>query len=208
MIVKDTAPGVEETPTGTHIARCISLIGVGTHIKEYKGKERHANEIVIVWELPFETKTDGTPFTVSKFYTRSLAKKANLRKDLVAWRGKDFTEEQLNGFDMKNILDKGCQVVLTKPENRDRVDVSSVAGIPKGVTLPERVNELKYFDVYDFKIEEYNDLSERMQEWIAKSIEFIEIQQHGRILSDEERKQDGQILMNEALEVDESEVPF
>src|SRR3990167_2490369 len=36
--------------------------------------------------------------------------KANLRKHLEAWRGKKFTKEELDGFDVEKLLGVNCQL--------------------------------------------------------------------------------------------------
>ena len=41
------------------------------------------------------------PMTINKSYTVSLHDKASLRKDLAAWRGKDFSDEEAKGFDVQ-----------------------------------------------------------------------------------------------------------
>lgn len=162
----------ETPPNGTHLARCIRLIDVGTHTDTYQGKDRTNRKIVVVWELPYEQMSDGQPFVISKFYTASLGDKANLRRDLMNWRGRDFTPEELKGFEMKNVLDKGCQVIVSQNDN-GRTIVSGVAGMPKGVELPERHNPLVYFALDD----EWDDaafsfVSEGLQKMIKDSQEY------------------------------------
>ena len=176
----------EDPPIGTHLARCIGLIGIGTHKSSYMGEERYRDEIVIMWELPHEFRADGKPFSVYQNYTRSLGKKANLRHHLVAWRGRDFTKEELEEFELKNILDKGCQVVLTQNE-KGYINVTSVAGLPKGTQLPDRVHDLVYCDVYEFDEAEFERLSTYYQEKITSSYEYREQRDFGRVLSDIER---------------------
>lgn len=188
MKVRDTGSDFESAPTGTHLARCIGLIGIGTREKEWQGKSRLSNEIIVTWELPNETMKDGRPFTVSQFYTRSLADKANLRHALKNWRGRDFTLEELQAFELKNVLDKGCQVVCSAKDN-GKVYVTAVAGLPKGVELPARVNDLRYFDVEEWNDDEFDALSDRLQAMVKDSIEYAEIQKHGRVLDPIERKE-------------------
>lgn len=188
MIVRDTGSDFESAPAGTHLARCIGLIGIGTREKEYQGKSRMSNELIVIWELPNETMKDGRPFTVSQFYTRSLADKANLRHALRNWRGRDFTLDELVKFELKNVLDKGCQVVCSQKDN-GKVYVTSVAGLPKGVELPARVNDLRYFDVDEWDDDAFDKLSDRMQTMIKESVEYTEIQKHGRVLDPIERKE-------------------
>jgi hypothetical protein len=187
MKVRDNSGSFENAPTGTHIARCVGLIGIGTHESEYNGQTRMRNTIIATWELPHELMSDGRPFTISQWYTRSLSDKANLRQDLVNWRGRDFTSQELNEFDLRNVLDKGCQVVVSE-NDKGRVKVTGIAGLPKGIELPERVNDLRYFDIEEFDESEFEKLSERMQAMVKESVEYQEIAFHGRILDPIERR--------------------
>lgn len=170
----------EPAPVGNHIARCIGLIDVGTQQGEYQGKTTHARKIVIRWELPNELISEGEfsgkPFIVSKYYTASLSEKANLRKDLSAWRGRDFTDQELSGFDAKNILDKPCMVNVTHNE-KGRAKVSGVTPIPKGLSVPGRVNDLLYFSLEpdEFKPAVFEGLGKYYKEQIEKSPEWADL---------------------------------
>src|SRR4051812_4472100 len=110
----------QSAPVGTHIARCIRLIDLGTQQGEWMGKPTHKNQVLVMWELPNEmmqTEDGDKPFIVSKFYTNSLGEKANLRKDLTTWRGRDFTDDELNKFDLQTILGAACMLsVVPKGE--------------------------------------------------------------------------------------------
>lgn len=43
-------------------------------------------------------------------YTLSLHEKSKLRPMLEAWRGRKFTNEELEGFDLERLLGANCQV--------------------------------------------------------------------------------------------------
>lgn len=172
----------EAAPIGNHIARCVGLMDLGTQQGEYQGKTTHARKIVLRWELPNEVMSEGEwagkPFVVSQFYTASLSEKANLRKVLEGWRGRPFTPEELMGFDSKNLLDKPCMVNITHTEKK-KAKVTGVAQVPKGMTVPGRVNDLLYFSLEpdQFKQATYDALPKFYQEMIQKSPEWSEL--HG-----------------------------
>ena len=81
---------------------------------EYGGKEKQQHKIRIAWELFGEDEegnqltvdVDGRqmPMTISKSYTVSLHEKSSLRKDLAAWRGRDFTDEEAKAFDVSRLI--------------------------------------------------------------------------------------------------------
>jgi hypothetical protein len=175
----------EAAPIGNHIGRCIGIIDIGTQQGEYQGKTTHARKIVVRFELPNELISEGDfagkPFTVSKFYTASLSEKANLRKDLVSWRGREFTEEELRGFDSKNILDKPCMVNVTH-NDKGKAKVSGLTPIPKGMQVPGRVNDILYFSLEpdEFDVGKFETLSDYYKEQIKKSPEFEALYNGGK----------------------------
>src|SRR5262249_53682681 len=94
----------EHAPAGTHLGICTSVIDLGTQHDEYQGKPITRNRVLIQWEIQDAVRENGEPFVIGKFYTNSLSEKANLRRDLESWRGKAFSEQELNGFDLAKIL--------------------------------------------------------------------------------------------------------
>lgn len=124
----------EAIPTGMQQAVCAMVCDIGTHKGEYQGKETSRHQVVIIWELD-EKKTEGQfagePFQMSKFYTLSLGEKANLRKDLESWRGKPFTAEELQGFDLENLIGANC--FLNVIEDKDKQRIASISPLPKGM---------------------------------------------------------------------------
>lgn len=167
----------EQPPVGTHLARCVRLIDIGTQKGEYQGKATFKRQVIIGWELPTELMTEGEhagkPFTSSKFYTASLSEKANLRRDLANWRGRDFTEQELQGFDAKNILGKPCMLSLTV-NDKNKVRVTGVMAAPKGMTVPEQINPTIYFSLDEFNPDVFASLSDGYKKFIMASPEYAE----------------------------------
>ena len=185
MIVKDTGNGnFEQAPAGTHLARCVKMVDIGTQKGEYQGQATFKRQIIIGWELPTELMQtgdySGQPFTVSKFYTASLSEKANLRKDLENWRGRAFTDEELRGFDMKNILGVPCMLSIVLNE-KGNARVGGVMAAPKGMSLPDQVNNSVYFSLEagEFDLSVFDSFSEKMRQMISQSPEFHERMKSG-----------------------------
>jgi hypothetical protein len=138
-------------PEGVHPARCFAVIDIGEQYSEKFDKK--AQKIIIMWELPEETYTnddgEAIPRVLSKEYTLSLHEKSGLRKDLQAWRGKAFTEEELKGFDLINILGKPCQIQIIHEVKGDKTysRIAAIMAIPKGMKVADQVNERIYFDL-------------------------------------------------------------
>src|SRR6476646_4032953 len=117
MSINATNNGVmrELIPAGNYIARCYQMIEIGTVDEFVMGKPVRAKKVRIGWELPTELKVlreekGEQPLVISKEYTLSMNEKANLRKDLKSWRGRDFTEDELRAFDITNLLGVPCML--------------------------------------------------------------------------------------------------
>ncbi len=167
----------EPAPAGTHIARCIRLIDLGTQTGEYEGRVTVRRQVLITWELSQELMTTGDhagqPFTVNKFYTQSLHEKATLRHDLEAWRGRAFTDEELAGFDARNILGAPCLISVVHTD-KGKAKVQSVMALPKGTNPPKQVNESILFSLepeeYDAAV--FDGLSDYWKAMIQTTPEF------------------------------------
>lgn len=205
MIVKETGEKFENAPAGTHLARCIGLIDVGTHTSEWKGNPIRRRQMILKWELPLELRKDEQPFVVSEFYTMSLSEKANLRKDLVNWRGKEFTQKELEGFDLRNILGVGCQVTITEKEN-GKIKVTGVTGLPKGVDLPEQHNPSVYFDLDFFDQELFDSLTDGLKKLIEDSEEYQA--EFGETNYSQLQKDNENLAIDQSGGMDSDQIPF
>ena len=131
LIAKGTGEKFETPPCGLQPAICANVYDLG-YQKGLEGKIQH--KCALLWELA-EKKQDGERFMVTKLYTLSLNEKANLRKDLTSWRTRDFTDAELEGFDLENIIGKTCQLnlVATQRNGSTYVNVDSVLPAARGL---------------------------------------------------------------------------
>lgn len=162
----------EITPEGTYIARCFKIIDLGTQTTngQYGTKEQH--KVMIGWEL-FDDDVkmeDGRPFSVNQWYTVSLSDKANLRKDLEAWRGKKFTPEELEGFDLSSVLGKYCMIQVVHDETGKYANVNSIMAY-KG-DKPAPANKDVVFDIDEPDMDVFNSLSDKMKAKIMSAPEW------------------------------------
>lgn len=149
-------------PEGTHLAICNMVVDLGLQETNYG----HKHQVFIRWELP-EERTEDRPMIIHQFYTLSLSDKANLRRDLQSWRGKAFTKEELDGFDVGNVLGSCCQVTVTHNETPKKTyaNIASVAGWPKGMPKPKAENKLLLYD-------DDNNTYARLPEWLQTKIDI------------------------------------
>lgn len=170
IIAKNDQKDYEQIPAGMHQAVCAFVEDIGTHEGSYAGKPIRRHQIVICWELAEKMtrgENAGKPFMISKFYTLSLFEKASLRKDLESWRGRGFTDEELGGFDVENLIGANCFLNIieeTKQDGSKRSKIASINPVAKGM-------------------EKLNVINTKPPAWIAeqraKSIEMITAEGEG-----------------------------
>ena len=176
----------KRVPAGVFIGRCYSLIDLGTQLSSGQFGEKLQHKIRIGWELfgedengePLTVDVDGKtmPMTISKSYTVSLHEKAGLRKDLAAWRGRDFTEEEARAFDVSKLVGAYCMVNVTTSETNGKT-YSNVAGLtPLPGALknakPAPVHEQVIFDLDAPDMAVFNSFHEKLQDAIKRAPEW------------------------------------
>ena len=131
---------------------CIDVVDLGLIASNFKGVSKTQHKVKVVWQVD-ELREDGTPFHASKRYTLSLHEKSALRKDLESWRGRAFTEDELEGWDVENVLGAAAMISVVQEAKNGTVysNVNAVMRPPKGVTGPKP--DEKYIRVKDRKPE-------------------------------------------------------
>ena len=162
-----------KVPTGVHNARCVRVIDLGTQRSDYGGNITYKRQVLIIWEIPDQI-TNDQPMTISKFYTLSLHEKSNLGMDLVSWRGRPFTEQEKQGFDITKLIGVPCQINVMHNDN-GKEKVSSVMPLGKDTKLQDQHHESISFSIDDFQKgqrEQFNKLSEGIRKMILRSKEL------------------------------------
>lgn len=176
LTVKRDKVSFERIPADIHNAICIQIIELGTQEVQFKGETLQQQKVNITWELCEELMEDGRPFVISKEYTLSLNEKARLCKDLTGWRGRSFTDDELKGFELKNILGKACRLTIidyTNPKtNKTYSTVEAIATKSKLFDIEKPYNPIVLLDFDDFDFDVFNSLSKYLQEKIQKSPEY------------------------------------
>ena len=124
-------------PAGTHCSVCVDVIDHGMLEVTYQGKTQAKHKITIAWQIA-EDMENGKPFLVRRRYTCSLHEKAALRGDLESWRGRAFTDQELEAFDLESLLSVGCLInVIHETRNGSTyANVASVMRLPKNMSAP------------------------------------------------------------------------
>lgn len=206
LVASDTGGGDFELPSPEpSLAVCYQVVDLGTSDNGFGNLSR---KVRIGWELVDQKMKDERPFVIGKFYTLSLHEKSNLRKDLVAWRNKEFTKDELAGFALKNLLGAWCTLGIAHVEKNDktRAQITSIAGISKrekeAVKEIKPYNEPVYFDFAEYDQDAFNKIPEWIQKYILESVEWKHIQIGERV-----NGQDGE-GPDSSEEINAEDLPF
>jgi hypothetical protein len=195
FIASDSGGGnFKRVPAGAYIGRCYSLVDLGTQLTTGQFGEKLQHKMRIGWELfgedeqgqPLTVDVDGKemPMTITKGYTVSLHEKSGLRRDLAAWRGKDFTDEEAKGFDVQKLIGAYCMVNVTTSETNGKT-YSNVAGLtPLPGALknakPAPVHESVVFDLDKPDMKVFSAFHEKLQDAIKRSPEWAKATKQGQ----------------------------
>lgn len=212
MIAKSEGnSNIKRLEDGVYTAVSSMLVDMGIQKSEKYGKS--ARKFIIVWNIEnefVEVNGEKLPRVMSKEYTMSLGEKSNLRKDLQAWRGKQFTPEELEGFNLLNILNKGCQLQILNTENNGKTytNIVSIMALPKGLTV-NALDKTIVFDTYDETT--WNNYTQ-IPNWMQERIKLCEnLSENGLdlfIKEYEESKPQETKQESGEMQVPEDDLPF
>jgi len=176
----ESTGGYTPIDAGTYVARCYSMIHIGTIEEVFKGEPKMMNKVRISWELPTEMKVFNEekgeqPLSVSKEFTLSMHEKSNLRKFLAGWRGADFTDAESKAFDVTVLIGKECMLSIihkTSKSGNVYADISSCSTIPKGMTIAPQINQSFEFSYENFDEVKFKGLPDFLKDKMINSTEF------------------------------------
>lgn len=190
--------------TGIYNARCDLIADLG--MQETKFGDKH--KLYIRFAVPDQVVegNDGEfQMSIGTTLTASLSKKANLRKMLESWRGKPFTEEELEGFELTNLLNAPATLVVGSylKDGEERAKLDNV------IRCKSEVGKL-FREPAAFSVDSSPEELEAAPEWIREKIQFH--QQNGGHASGEAEQQNGAAHQAEderaALEGYPDDIPF
>lgn len=163
-------------PAGNHVAICNAVVDLGVQPGSgmYPEPKR---QVYVRFELPTEPVTyvkDGQeitgPMSLGRTFTASMSEKANLRKFIVSWFGKQFpSDDAASDFDHALLIGKKCLLNVTHTEKGDKTyaNIANATPIPKGMQADyAQHNAALFFDLMDPD----NRAFERLPEWLQKKI--------------------------------------
>lgn len=198
----------EPIAAGTYVARCYSMVHLGTIKESYMGEEKYVNKVRLTFELPTELKVfkeenGEQPQVISKEFTLSLGDKSNLRAFLNSWRGKALTEDECKSFDIAVLAGKACTLSIihktSKASGKTYAEIASIGGVMKGMDVPAIMNPEMIFSVNNFDQVAFDSFPDFIKEKIESSNEYQQILKSGPANSSQEP---------EVQIVDEDDLPW
>lgn len=199
LIVKDSGEFIS-VPAGMHLARCYRIVDKGTQ-RGFQDKLQPT--VMLQFEIHGEDEEgrplvakDGRPLSQSKSYNCTLSDKSNLRKDLQMWRGRDFTPQELRGFELKNVLGAWAMLSVIHKESNGKTytKITAINPVPANIKkagLPEGVNALQVFDIENPDMKIFDSFSEKLKSEITSSPEWQAMHGEGEPVQAEPKKSGG-----------------
>jgi Holliday junction resolvase len=134
MKIKANNGNFEPCPEYTGKAVCVDV----TPLRKQPSQFGERDVFKVVFEVDME-KEDGTRFCVwSRYFTPSLNEKANFRKFVRGWFGRDLSKQELEDFDTETLVGKPAQLVVVHEHRDNETYANIMACLPdkSGETLP------------------------------------------------------------------------
>lgn len=169
---------------GNYIARCYASIHIGEIKETINGQEKVVNKVRLSWELPnnrkvFNPEKGEQPYVFHQNFNLSTNEKSNLRKTLESWRGKGFTKEEAESFDVETVVGAPCMLNIIHKPSKDGTktyeEISSVTPIPSGFTCPPMVNPKTILNYTEWNQAIFDALPDFVKDQIKSSRQYQEM---------------------------------
>ncbi len=170
----------KQPPVGQAVGICYQVIALGNQ----QFRDSVTPRVWIGFELPehgIDTPNGKKPMTIGKEYALFLGGKSKLGEMLKTWRGKPFTDKELEAFEVTSIAGKiGNVAIGARESDQSKREITLVLGlikqqreaIEKGEIPSKPVNEIVVYSPDDHddamwaKVPEFlkRKINERVQE--------------------------------------------
>jgi hypothetical protein len=127
-------------PEGLTRAVCVDVIDLGEKVEQFKAQPAYlAHKCAIVFQSEVVNEATGKPFEPTLELSVSMGKKAALRKHLETWRGKPYTDEQLEaGAPLHKLVGQNALLTIAhKTSGAGRVYANITAVTARHPSMPE-----------------------------------------------------------------------
>jgi len=128
-------------PEGQFAAVCIDVVDLGMVEMTWQGETREKHRIFLrFFAGEYFTGHDGpAPLWLDAYFTCSLNEKGKLRPFLETWRGRKFTEEELDGFNVARLVGAGAFVQVGHNATPTKVyaNIDGIMKLPPAYAAPD-----------------------------------------------------------------------
>lgn len=168
-------------PEGTHMARCIGLIHVGTVPVEWNNQTKMLDKIRLTFELPeelheFKEGDREKLFTISREFTLSLGDKSNLYPIIEGIEGY-IPEEVRSSYDVETLIGKECLVSIKHKKTgkgSTYASLESTSSLMKGQKCPKAFNPYKVLTYEKWDQEYFDKLPDFIKDSMKTSTQYKE----------------------------------
>lgn len=164
-------------PSGNHVGICNAVVDLGLQ----PGSAMYPDpkhQVYIRFELPteqIEFDRDGQkvtgPMSIGRTFTASMGEKANLRKFIESWFGKQFPSDGAAAdFDLVDLLGRRCllNITHTAKGGKTYANLQTATPLPKGMASTEsQANPNLFFDLSAPDPETFDKLPKWLKEKIG-----------------------------------------
>lgn len=176
---------IAPVPAGTYLGICYGVYDIGTTTRQTNFQPRR--KVLLTFELPHlraDFEQDGKKVNkarvISGSFTLSTDKKANLRKQLASWRGRDFTPDEAKRFEVANVCGHAALLSIVHNPSQDGsrifANIASIMRPMQGTVVPPLENPKVVFDIPKTAPVV---IPETIPQWIAnqikESMEYMEL---------------------------------
>lgn len=152
---------------GMHSATVVAVVDEGKHLNEKYNKV--SNIVSIGFEITQkneETGEDENLVIFSRRYTNSLHKNSALRKDLESWLGAPMSKDQVDQFNLRQILGKSCTINVVHTQSQDGTKTyANIANI-----LPKSVDRQPSEEPYVYTVHDPDTNFDRLPKYVQNRV--------------------------------------
>jgi len=134
LIVKKTeSKEFTVVPEDVYTAQCVQIWDLGTQRGEYQGVAYARRRINIVFELLDYVNPDNEDGIklIGQEFTMSFNENGKLLPFLESWRGRKFTEQELEGFDIANVLGTLANLQILHKVSKKGITFAEIGSIQR-----------------------------------------------------------------------------
>ena len=189
-------------PEGTHKARLVGLVQLGTVPVEWAGETKWLEKVRLTFELPeelhkFKEDEPEKPVVISQEYTLSMGEKSNLRPVVEGIINITLQDKEADSFDVETLLGLPCLLSIKHKKSgkgNTFAVIETATPLMKKMVVPEAINPIKKLTYENWSQEEFDKLPTFIQDKMKSSRQYV--------------KKFGVQPELPADEVNESEIPF